>query len=280
MRICSYILPTGVRSYGALEGDAIVDAGDDLRNEFPDVRALLAASALSRLGEGQARFSVSDVTLTPPIPNPDKIICVGLNYMSHIKETGRETPKFPSIFIRHASSLVGHEAPLRMPNASHQFDYEGELAIIIGKPAHNVGVDEAMSVVSGYTCFNDGSVRDFQRHTSQFWAGKNFVASGSMGPGLTLRDEVPDYTQCVLKTTVNGVVVQEAPLSDLAFDVAQLVSYISSVTELLPGDVIATGTPGGVGIFRTPPLWLKPGDEVSVEISGVGRLNNTVQFYR
>jgi len=148
---------------------------------------------------------------------------------------------------------------------------------VIGRPAHNVSVNDAMSVVSGYSCFNDGSVRDYQRHTSQFWAGKNFVASGSMGPCLALTEEILDYKECVLKTTLNGAVVQEASLSDLAFDIARLVSYISSVTELLPGDIIATGTPGGVGMFPTPPLWLKPGDEISVEVSGVGRLENRVQ---
>jgi len=279
MRICSYILPTGTRSYGVMDDDGILDAGPDLRREFPDFRSILTGSALNHLRDAKigVRLAVSDVTLTPPITNPDKIICVGLNYMSHIKETGRDTPKFPPIFIRHASSLVGHGEALRMPSVSDQFDYEGELAIVIGKSAHNLGVNEAMSIVSGYACFNDGSVRDYQRHTSQFWAGKNFIASGSMGPCLTLCEEVTDYTQCVLKTILNDVIVQEVSLSDLAFDVANLVSYISSVTELLPGDIIATGTPAGVGMFRTPQLWLKPGDKIAVEVSGVGRLENKVQ---
>ena len=219
---------------------------------------------------------MSDVTLLSPVPNPDKIICIGLNYMTHIKETGRDKPAKPSIFTRYPSSVVGHEQPLIRPEASDWFDYEGELAVIIGKPGRNIDPQDAMSHVGGYSCFNDGSIRDYQRHTSQFWAGKNFDDSGSMGPWLVTADELTAPDAQTMETRLNGEVVQSTPIADLAFNISELIAYLSIVTKLLPGDVIATGTPSGVGFFRDPKLFMKPGDRVEVEISGIGTLANPI----
>lgn len=278
MRISSYILPNGIHSYGRLEGDTVVDAGEALRRQFADLRALIAGDALTLLtSAGGDTLALADVTMLPTIPNPDKIICIGLNYLGHIKETGRDRPEYPSIFTRYPSSVVGHGQPLVRPAASHMFDFEGEFAVVIGKAGRHISRDAAFEHVAGYTCFNDGSIRDFQRHTTQFWAGKNFDRSGSMGPWLVTADELADPEAQHMTTRLNGEVVQSTPISDLAFSIPALIEYLSTVTELLPGDVIATGTPSGVGLFREPKLFMKPGDRVEVEITGIGTLANTIQ---
>ena len=235
-------------SYGLAEAEGVRDAGPDLRARHPDRRALLAADALGALPETGEILPFDRITLLPPIPNPDKILCIGLNYMAHIKETGRKAPSNPSIFTRYPSSLVGHGVPLERPKASGMFDYEGELAVIIGRPARHISAERAMEHVAGWTAFNDGSIRDFQRHTSQFWPGKSFDRSGAMGPWLVTADESGAPADAALETRLNGETVQSTSLSDLAFDVPTLIAYISTVTQLLPWDVIATGTPGGVGL--------------------------------
>lgn len=278
MRVCSYIMPNGTRSYGIADGETLIDAGEALRGHYADLRAVIAAGALAELGKdaGGERLAVSDVTLLSPIPNPDKILCIGLNYMTHIKETGREAPKKPSIFTRYPSSVVGHDVDLVRPKVSDWFDFEGELAVVIGKPGRAISAANAHAHVAGYSCFNDGSIRDFQRHTTQFWAGKNFDRSGSMGPWLVTADAFGDPAAQSMETRLNGEVMQSTPISDLAFDVPALIEYISTVTELLPGDIIATGTPSGVGLFREPKLFMKAGDRVEVEISGIGTLANSI----
>ena len=279
MRICSYILADGTHSYGIAQDEAVLDVGADWRASYPDLRAAMAADVLAGVAEASqssAPVAMSDVTLLSPVPNPDKIICIGLNYMTHIKETGRDKPAKPSIFTRYPSSVVGHEQPLIRPEASDWFDYEGELAVIIGKPGRNIAPEDAMSHVGGYSCFNDGSIRDYQRHTSQFWAGKNFDDSGSMGPWLVTADELTTPDAQTMETRLNGEVVQSTPIADLAFNISELIAYLSIVTKLLPGDVIATGTPSGVGFFRDPKLFMKPGDRVEVEISGIGTLANPI----
>ena len=278
MRVCSYLMPDGTGSYGVADGDAVIDAGAKLRATYADLRAVLAAGALAELGgnAGGQRVALSDVTLLSPVPNPDKILCIGLNYMTHIKETGREAPKSPSIFTRYPSSVVGHEIDLVRPTASDWFDFEGELAVVIGKRGRAIPASNAYDHVAGYSCFNDGSIRDFQRHTTQFWAGKNFDRSGSMGPWLVTADEFGDPAAQSMTTRLNGEVMQSTPISDLAFDIPALIAYISTVTELLPGDIIATGTPSGVGLFREPKLFMKAGDRIEVEISGIGTLANSV----
>ena len=277
MRVCSYLMADGTASYGIVDGEKLVDAGKTLLARHHDLRAVLAAGAVGDLaGADGERLDFSDVTLLPPVANPDKIICIGLNYMTHIRETGRDVPKKPSIFTRYPSSLVGHGVDLVRPKASDWFDFEGELAVVIGKAGRAIPASRAYDHVAGYSCFNDGSIRDFQRHTTQFWAGKNFDRSGSMGPWLVTREEFGDPAAREMTTRLNGEVMQSTPLSDLAFDVPALIEYISTVTELLPGDIIATGTPSGVGLFREPKLFMKPGDRIEVEIAGIGILANRI----
>ena len=205
-----------------------------------------------------------------------KILCVGVNYRPHIEERGREIPSYPVVFTRFASSLVGPGEPVIRPQASEQLDFEGELAIVIGKNARHVSRENALDYVAGYCCFLDGSVRDWQRHTGQFTAGKNFDRSGAIGPMVPAAD-VPDPTTLELTTRVNGEVMQRGNVADLVFDIPRLIEYCSTFTELRPGDIIATGTPGGVGAARTPPVWLKDGDVVEVDISGIGVLRNPIQ---
>lgn len=255
----------------------------DLRRRFPQfggLRALLSAPDWQRMLDGVADarpdLALNEVEFLPVIPDPEKILCVGINYASHVKETGREMPEKPMIFARFASSQTGHLQPMRRPVVSERFDFEGELAVVIGKRARYVGEDEALSFVAGYSCYNDGSIRDWQRHSTQFTPGKNFPATGAFGPWLVTRDEMGPIGSQSLVTRLNGEVVQQATFDDLIFGISELVSYCSQFTALEPGDVIITGTTGGVGAFRTPPLWLKAGDEVEVEIAGIGTLRNPV----
>ncbi len=205
-----------------------------------------------------------------------RILCVGVNFRPHIEEMGREVPDYPVVFTRFPSSLVGPGEPVVRPAVSGQFDFEGELALVIGKPAHRVPRSLALDYVGGYCCFMDGSVRDWQRHTSQFTAGKNFDGSGAIGP-VVPASEIADPAALTLTTRVNGEVMQTGAIRDLVFDIPYLIEYCSTFTRLLPGDVIATGTPGGVGAARTPPVWLRQGDVVEVEIPGVGILRNPVR---
>ena len=205
-----------------------------------------------------------------------KILCIGVNYRPHIEEMGREVPKYPVVFVRFASSLVGDGEPIIRPQVSEQFDFEGELALIIGKSARHVSREDAFRHIAGYCCFLDGSVRDWQRHTGQFTAGKNFERSGAIGPMVPAAD-IEDPAKLELTTRVNGEVMQKGKVADLVFDIPALVEYCSTFAELSPGDVIATGTPGGVGAARTPPVWLRDGDLVEVEIPGLGVLSNPVR---
>jgi len=264
-------------TYGAVVGDRFNEPTQAFRERYPDLRAVIAAGKLAELETGTGTSHDADsVCCLPPIPNPDKIICIGVNYRPHIEEMGRDVPEHPVVFVRFAGSQTGHRQPLVRPQISERFDFEGELAVVIGKPARHVTRDEALEYVAGYSCFMDGSVRDWQNHTMQFTAGKNFAASGSMGPWLVTRDEIPDPETLGLSTRVNGKLMQEGRLADLVFDIPALIVYCSTFAELLPGDVIATGTPGGVGAARTPPLWLRDGDLVEVDIPGVGLLVNPV----
>lgn len=205
-----------------------------------------------------------------------KILCVGVNYRPHIEEMGREVPEYPVVFIRFPGSLVGDGEAIVRPRVSEQFDFEGELAIVIGKRARHVSRADAYDHIAGYCCFMDGSVRDWQRHTSQFTAGKNFDRSGAIGPTVPAAD-IPDPAALRLTTRVNGKVMQEGRVADLVFNIPALVEYCSTFTELRPGDIIATGTPGGVGAARKPPVWLRDGDSVEVEIPGLGVLTNPVR---
>ena len=268
----------GQLSYGLADGDRVREASAAFRKRFRDLRAVIAAGAEQELADdaGGAVYSAPELRFVPTIPNPDKILCVGVNYRPHIEEMGRQVPDYPVVFVRFPASLAGHNEPILRPCASEQFDFEGELAIVIGKLARHVNRDNALDYVAGYSCFMDGSIRDWQRHTPQFTPGKNFHHSGAMGPCIVTTDEIPDPSVLQLTTFVNGEVMQRGRVADLVFDIPALIEYCSTFSELLPGDIIATGTPGGVGAARTPPVWLQPGDTVEVEIPGVGRLRSPV----
>lgn len=278
MRVLSFIA-NDRPGYGLAVDGGVVDCSRQL-NDDGDLRGLLCGDGLGRLerfASAAADYPLDEITLLPVIPNAAaKFLCIGINYRPHMLEMGRDTPEHPVIFVRFANSLVGHGEPLTLPRASEKFDYEGELAVVIGKPARHVAAADAFDYVAGYSCFNDGSVRDFQRHSGQFTPGKNFVASGAFGPWLVTPDEAGDPTALRLETRVNGETVQSESTGELHFSIAQLIEYITTWTELVPGDVIVTGTPGGVGAGRTPPLWLRAGDTVEVEITGLGCLRNPV----
>lgn len=269
----------GKASYGAVTNDGIVDLGRRLGHA--DLKAVIAAGAIDearKAADGQAAdMPFESVTLLPPIPDPSKIICIGLNYHEHRQETGRtEETANPTLFTRFADTQIGHSQAMILPKVSEQLDFEGELALVIGKDARHVSQADALSHIAGYTCFNDGSVRDWQFHTTQFVPGKNFPSTGGCGPWMVTADEVPDPSKLTLTTRLNGQQVQHSPTDMLIFPVPRLIEYISTFTTLRPGDLIVTGTPGGVGAKRTPPLWMKDGDTVEVEIAGVGTLVNTV----
>jgi 2-keto-4-pentenoate hydratase/2-oxohepta-3-ene-1,7-dioic acid hydratase in catechol pathway len=276
MRLVSFERADGSVSFGTTDGRVVQDAGAELGSRFADLAAVLAKGATAELAGAGPVLDLADVRLLPPIPAPGKILCIGLNYLPHILETGRARPDQPSIFTRYAESLVGHGAPLVRPTASHKFDYEGELAVVIGKAGRHIRQGDAWDHIAGYACFNDGSIRDWQNHTTQFWPGKNFEKSGSFGPWIVTPDEVGDITAQTLTTRVNGKVEQQTPISDLAIGIPALIAYASTVLPLNPGDVIATGTPGGVGNHRKPQLFLEPGMRVEVEITNVGLLSNGV----
>jgi 2-keto-4-pentenoate hydratase/2-oxohepta-3-ene-1,7-dioic acid hydratase in catechol pathway len=210
----------------------------------------------------------------PPIDLASKILCVGLNYRAHADEVGRAQASQPSLFLRAWDTLQGHGAPLLRPRASEQYDFEGEIAVVIGRPGRAIARAQAMEHVFGYTCLMDGSLRDFQKHSVT--AGKNFWRSGAIGPWILTADEVPDPRALRLRTRLNGQLVQQAGADALIHDIAALIAYVSQWTPLRAGDVIATGTPAGVGLSRTPPLWLAPGDVLEVEVEPVGTLRNTI----
>jgi 2-keto-4-pentenoate hydratase/2-oxohepta-3-ene-1,7-dioic acid hydratase in catechol pathway len=270
----------GRASHGVVAGDGVIDLAPIAAQVGATLAEALGGRALPRIAEWAAArrpdIGLDGIEFLPVVPEPRKILCIGINYRSHVEETGREMPKHPMIFTRFADSQTGHLQPLVRPAASIQLDFEGELAVVIGTRARHVGAERALEHVAGYACYNDASVRDWQRHTIQFTPGKNFPQTGGFGPWLVTADEIPDPSRLTLTTRLNGDVVQHARTDDLIFPVPALVAYCSTFTTLHPGDVIITGTTGGVGAFREPPLWMKAGDVVEVEISGIGVLRNTV----
>ncbi|MBV8094684.1 MAG: fumarylacetoacetate hydrolase family protein [Acetobacteraceae bacterium] len=272
MRLMSFLAPSGNKTWGMVEGEAVVDCG----TLAPSLRSALGQGSLPSAGSAGQRYPLSKITFLPPIPDPEKIICVGLNYRSHILEGGREIPSHPTIFTRWANTQVGHLQPIIRPKVSDTLDFEGELAVVMGKSCRYVARDTAMGVVAGYSCYNDGSVRAWQRHTTQFTPGKNFPNTGGFGPWIITPEEAGDITKSSLTTRVSGEEMQRATIDDLVFDIPRLLEYCSTFTQLEPGDVIITGTTGGVGAYRTPPRWLKPGDIVEIEISAVGTLRHPV----
>jgi 2-keto-4-pentenoate hydratase/2-oxohepta-3-ene-1,7-dioic acid hydratase in catechol pathway len=270
----------GRDSVGLLHQDRVLDLGLLQSRSGGSLRSFLEEGGLAALAttalDSLPVLSLEHIRFRPVISDPAKILCVGINYASHLKETGREPPSYPMIFTRFPDSQVGHEEALLRPRVSNKLDYEGELAVVIGRPAHHVKEADALSFVAGYSCYNDGSIRDWQKHTTQFTPGKNFPRTGAFGPWLVTADEIPDPSSLHLQTRLNGEVMQDTDTRDMIFGVGKLIEYCSSFTPLGPGDVLVTGTTGGVGAFRQPPVWMKPGDVVEIEISGIGILRNTI----
>lgn len=261
-------------------GFGIVDDGS-IRpvpvERYADLQQMIAAGRCAEAATlAVDPIPLGDVRLEPPIPGPGKIICIGMNYVAHIAEMGRRRPAFPTLFTRFPDSLVGHDQPIVRPAASERYDFEGELAVVIGRQARHVQADRAFEHVAGYSCFLDATLRDYQRHTSQFTAGKNFYRSGAFGPWMVTGDEIAAPGRLRLETRVNGCVMQSGRVDDLCFGIGALIEYLSAIFPLNPGDVIATGTPGGVGAARDPQVWLRPGDVVEVEIDRIGVLRNEV----
>ena len=275
MKLASYIAD-GKACYGAVTGDGVITLNERLGGRYGSLRGALGALADLRNAVDGAKpdHGLGDIRWRPPIPDPDKILCAGINYRSHAAETGRELPKQPSMFIRLANTLVGHEGEMVRPSVSTQFDFEGELALVIGRGGRHIPVERALGHVAGYTCFVDGSVRDYQKFSVT--SGKNFLATGPLGPWIVTTDEIPDPARLTLTTRLNGTEMQKSGTDLLIYSVPQIIAFCSDFTSLSPGDVIATGTPEGVGHRRNPPLWMKPGDVLEVEISGIGTLRSRV----
>jgi 2-keto-4-pentenoate hydratase/2-oxohepta-3-ene-1,7-dioic acid hydratase in catechol pathway len=249
--------------------------------QYPTLRSALVAGVLEKLGAsalGQPdTCTLAQIQYLPVITDPGKIICIGHNYEEHRVETERDKTENPTVFLRVADSQTGHLQPLLMPPESDHFDYEGEIAVVIGKGGRRIARDRAWEHVAGYSAYNDGSVRDWQRHTTQFTPGKNFVGTGAFGPVLVTRGEIADGEELNLTTRLNGQVMQHATTAMLIFPIPRLIEYVSTFTTLAPGDVIVSGTPGGVGARRKPPVWMKEGDLVEIEVSKIGVLSNRVE---
>jgi 2-keto-4-pentenoate hydratase/2-oxohepta-3-ene-1,7-dioic acid hydratase in catechol pathway len=273
-------------TFGLVSGDGVIDLAR--RTGAPTLRAFLEggpAARAQRYASDAPDVPLDSIEFLPVIPDPRHIVCVGINYASHIAEVAqagikRTTPEKPSIFLRCTDTLVAHGQPLVMPRVSTSLDYEAELAVIIGAPGRYVAELDALAHVAGYACFNDGSVRDWQFHTNNITPGKNFPSTGALGPWLVTTDEIPDPQRLAIGTRVNGRVLQDGRTSDMIFSVARIIAYVSSFIPLAPGDVLATGTPDGVGFSRKPPIFLAEDDECVIEIEAVGRLVNPVRRER
>ena len=275
MKIASFV-KDGIESYGPIIGSQVLDYGFALQDSNPTLRDFIAAGGVKQQPQDQLKkYDLSEIKFLVPASKLSKIICIGLNYKAHAAEGGFKIPEFPQVFTRFISSFVANGEALIRPKMSNDFDFEGELAIVMGKPARHVVVENALDYVFGYTCFNDGSIRDIQFNHSLI-AGKNFPSSGSMGPSIVTADEIGDPASLYLTTRLNAQIVQSKGLDDLICSVPQIISYISSIIQLEPGDIIATGTPEGVGFARKPPLWMRPGDTIEIEISKIGVLKNNV----
>jgi 2-keto-4-pentenoate hydratase/2-oxohepta-3-ene-1,7-dioic acid hydratase in catechol pathway len=277
MKLASYVAE-GKSCFGAVVGDGVVTLNGRLGGRYASLRDALAAGALDDIRKviagAKPDHKLAEITWLPAITDPEKILCAGINYRSHAAETGRELPKQPSMFLRLANSLIGHEGELIRPSVSQNFDFEGELAVVIGRGGRHIAAERALEHVAGYSCFVDGSVRDYQKFSVT--SGKNFPGTGPLGPWIVTTDEIPDPTRLTLTTRLNGQEVQKSGTDLLIYSVPQIIAFCSDFTPLEPGDVIATGTPEGVGHRRNPPLWMKPGDVLEVEISGIGTLLNRV----
>ncbi|MDR2155617.1 MAG: fumarylacetoacetate hydrolase family protein [Burkholderiaceae bacterium] len=279
MKLISFEI-NGADSYGVLADQGVIDLRRALADAPNDLKALLARAdwiAAVRAVAAQAPHHRLDaVTLLPVIPNPGKIWCCGLNYGGHVREAGRTVSDKPTFFLRVADSQVAHGQPIMRPRESERLDYEGEIAVVIGKPGRRITPAEAWSHIAGYACYNDGSIRDWQKHGAQWDPGKNFWRTGGFGPWLLSADEITAGQVMTLTTRLNGQVMQQATTEQMLHSIPEQIAYLSTIAPLSPGDVIVTGTPEGVGAVRQPPVWMKPGDTVEVEIDAVGILRNTI----
>jgi 2-keto-4-pentenoate hydratase/2-oxohepta-3-ene-1,7-dioic acid hydratase in catechol pathway len=277
MKLASYLADERA-AFGVVTDDGVITMNERLSTRCLSLKDALAGGFLAQMAELAAEaepdHKLADITFLPAIPDPELIACAGINYRSHASETGRDVPKQPSMFIRLANTLVGHDGEMIRPSVSTHFDFEGELAVVIGRAGRHIAAERALDHVAGYTCFVDGSVRDYQKFSVT--SGKNFPATGPLGPWIVTRDEIPDPTRLVLTTRLNGAQMQRSGTDLLIYSIPQIIAFCSDFTPLSPGDVIATGTPEGVGHRRTPPIWMKRGDVLEVEITGIGTLRSRI----
>jgi 2-keto-4-pentenoate hydratase/2-oxohepta-3-ene-1,7-dioic acid hydratase in catechol pathway len=280
MKLISF-LNQGIASYGVVQGDDVLDLTPILGAQAPDLKTFIAkalfASATQALQTNKPTLKLSQLQLLPVIPNPDKIFCVGLNYGEHVKETGREVTETPVIFLRLADSQVAHGQDILRPSESHRLDYEAEIAIIIGKGGRRIAEKDAWDHIAGYSCYNDGSVRDWQVATSQWIPGKNFYKTGGFGPWMVTSDEIAPGQVMRLQTVLNGQVLQDTTTDKMIHSIPRQIAYISTFIPLSPGDVIVTGTPGGVGNKRNPQIFMKPGDVCEIVVDAIGTLRNGIR---
>ena len=271
----------GIDSYGAVTGERIVNLREVFADRATDLKTLIAADLLTEAAAAAAKTTatlpMSEVRLLPVIPNPGKIVCVGLNYGEHVRETGREITEQPTLFLRVAESQVAHGDDIVLPPESTKLDYEGEIAVVIGRGGRRIAEADAWNHIAGYACYNDGSIRDWQTATPQWTAGKNFWRTGGFGPWMVTRDDIKDNQVMTLVTRLNGQEMQRTTTDKLIHSIPRQIAHISAFMPLAAGDVIVTGTPGGVGAKRTPPVWMKAGDIVEVEVDAIGVLRNGVR---
>jgi 2-keto-4-pentenoate hydratase/2-oxohepta-3-ene-1,7-dioic acid hydratase in catechol pathway len=267
-------------SYGIVQGDDVLNLTPILGAQAPDLKSLIAHNMLDQAAKALAShkpdLKFADLHLLPVIPNPNKIVCVGLNYADHVRETGRELTESPALFLRVSESQIGHGQNIVRPPESHRLDYEGEIAVVIGKGGRRISEADSWSHIAGYACYNDGSIRDWQVSTTQWTAGKNFWRTGGFGPWMVTADEIKPDQKMTLITRLNGQELQRATTDMMIHSIPRQIAYISTFIPLEAGDVIVTGTPGGVGNKRTPQVFMKPGDVVEIEVDAVGILRNGI----
>ena len=279
MKFVSFLLK-GQPKFGISDGKNITDLTGNI-NGANTLKELILnkglKEAIQYAEKNPGDISLNQIEYLPLIPNPGKIICVGLNYSEHVKETGRTVEQNPVIFLRVPESQTAHKQPIQRPKVSTHLDYECEMAVIMGDAGKHIKPENALKHIVGYSCYNESTIRDWQQHTRQFGMGKNFEKTGSFGPHMVLAENIPDYTKLSIQTRLNGKIMQEAKLSQLIFDIPTLISYVSKAIPWRAGDVLVTGTPGGVGFKRKPPIFMKDGDQVEVEISEIGILSNIIK---
>ena len=280
MKLISF-LRSGSASYGVVVGEKVLDLMPLLGSEAADLKTVIEKNLVPRinglLASHQPDLTFAELTLLPVIPNPDKIVCVGLNYHDHVKETGRELTEKPAIFLRLNDSQVAHGQNMVRPLESHRLDYEGEIAVIIGKGGRRIQEADAWNHIAGYACYNDGSVRDWQNFTTQWIPGKNFFKTGGFGPWMVTADEIAPNRVMTLTTKLNGQEMQRTTTDMMIHSIPRQLAFISTVIPLKAGDVIVTGTPGGVGNKRTPQVFMKPGDVIEIEVDAIGVLRNGIE---